>query len=168
MVVVLIFLTLLLAVVAGEIVIAVVVVAVVFFNQDFLSQTLTIHDDSMEKSGVHIYSLLPLPFTHKHLDIYLLLWTRHDYHVLKFTTLHVRWIPCIFNRMAVNYQTATQWYLLPWRIDIWLIDDGMLMSLYVMIYLETLYSKFNTEKWWNWILNKDPPSITSEPTNRIL
>ena len=40
-----------------------------------------------------------------------------------FATLHVRWLPHIFNRIACIYQTATRWDLPPYIITIWLIDD---------------------------------------------
>ena len=43
-----------------------------------------------------------------------------------FTTLHMRWLPCIFNRIVCNYQTATWWDL---QITIWLVDDGMLICI---------------------------------------
>ena len=40
-----------------------------------------------------------------------------------FSTLHVRWLSHIFNRIACIYQTATRWDLPLYRITIWLIDD---------------------------------------------
>ena len=37
-------------------------------------------------------------------------------------SLHVRWLPSVFNRNACIYQTATLWDLPPYRITIWVID----------------------------------------------
>ena len=47
-----------------------------------------------------------------------------------FTTLHVRWLIRIFNCTACNCHTATRWDLLPSWANVWLIDDGMLVSLF--------------------------------------
>ena len=47
-----------------------------------------------------------------------------------FTTLHVRWLIRIFNCTACNCHTATQWDLPPSWANVWLIDDGMLVSLF--------------------------------------
>ena len=44
-------------------------------------------------------------------------------------TLHVRWLPRIFNRTACNYQTTARWDLPLYLIIVWLIDDGMLMPI---------------------------------------
>ena len=44
-----------------------------------------------------------------------------------FAILHVRWLSHIFNRTASIYQTATRWDLPPYRTNIWLIDDVMLI-----------------------------------------
>ena len=49
-----------------------------------------------------------------------------------FATLHVRWLSHIFNRTACIYQTATQWDLPPYRIIIWLIDDAMLVFVFLL------------------------------------
>ena len=53
------------------------------------------------KGGKHLYSSLALPPVQE-----------------TFATLHVRWLPSIFNHIACYYQTATRWYLQPWRIAI--------------------------------------------------
>ena len=38
-----------------------------------------------------------------------------------FATLHVRWLPRIFNCITCNCQTAIRWDLLPYGICIWMI-----------------------------------------------
>ena len=40
-----------------------------------------------------------------------------------FTTLHVRWLSHIFNRIVCIYQAAIWWDLPPYRITSWLIND---------------------------------------------
>ena len=57
-----------------------------------------------------------------------------------FATLHVRWLSHIFNCIA--YQTATRWDLPPYRITIWLFDNVMLISIYLVddLILELFYS----------------------------
>ena len=47
-----------------------------------------------------------------------------------FATLHVRWLIRIFNCTACNCHTATQWDLPPCWANVWLIDDGILVSLF--------------------------------------
>ena len=37
-----------------------------------------------------------------------------------FASLDMRWLPCKFSRTTCNYQTVTQWGLLPCWITIWL------------------------------------------------
>ena len=39
----------------------------------------------------------------------------------------------IFNRIACNYQTASQWDLRPQGITVYLFDDGMLISVSMII-----------------------------------
>ena len=39
-----------------------------------------------------------------------------------FATLHVRWLPHIFNRNGCIYQTVTRWDWPPYLITIWFID----------------------------------------------
>ena len=50
-----------------------------------------------------------------------------------FAILHMRWLSHIFNRTACIYQTATQWDLPPYRIAIWLIDDVMLIFVWLLV-----------------------------------
>ena len=82
--------------------------------QDFLSRTLTIHGTAQGKGGDHLYSTLPFPPAHEHSNISNS-WT--------FPTLHVRWLPCIFNYTAGNYQTGTGCDLPPSWIAIWLMME---------------------------------------------
>ena len=49
-----------------------------------------------------------------------------------FSTLHVRWLSHIFNRTTCFYQTATQWDLLPYWITMLLIDDVMLIFVFLL------------------------------------
>ena len=74
-----------------------------FFCLDFLSQTLTIQRTAGEGRET---SLFLSNTSTRSRDI--------------FATLHVRWLPSIFNHIACYYQTATRRYLQPWRIAIWL------------------------------------------------
>ena len=85
----------------------------IFYYPSFLSQTLTIHRTARERrrrflshSATFIRSR-----TFRHL----------------FTTLHVRWLSRIFNRIACVSLTATRWNLPPSRNTTWLIDDAMLI-----------------------------------------
>ena len=74
------------------------------------------------KGGEHLYCSLAFPLAHKHL----------------FTTLHVRWLPHIFNQITYNYQTAAPWDLPPLEISFWRIVTGMLISAkLIMIWLCT-------------------------------
>ena len=72
-----------------------------FFYQGFLLRTLTTHRTAGEEF--------------RHL----------------FSTLHVGWLSHIFSRTACIYQTDTRWDLPPYRITIWLIDDVMLIFVYL-------------------------------------
>lgn len=47
-------------------------------------------------------------------------------------TLSLRWLPRNFNRTACNYQTANQWDLPSCCITIWLINEAMLLSVYLL------------------------------------
>ena len=85
-----------------------------FFLSGFSFTDTDDSQDSRGREGTIFYSTLPLPPAHEHSDI--------------FATLHVRWLSRIFNRNACVYQTATQWDLPPYRITIWLIDNGKLVD----------------------------------------
>ena len=81
--------------------------------QGFSSYVLTIHivmagGEKQGERGNHLYFSLPLTPAHKHLGII-------------FATLHVRWIPCIFNHIINNYQAVT-WWDLPLLRTFWLFD----------------------------------------------
>ena len=52
-----------------------------------------------------------------------------------FATLHVRWLSHIFNRNACIYQIATRWGLPSYWITIWLIDDVILIFVYLHVEL---------------------------------
>ena len=52
-----------------------------------------------------------------------------------FTTLNVRWLSHIFNRNACIYQIATRWGLPSYWITIWLIDDVILIFVYLHVEL---------------------------------
>ena len=52
-----------------------------------------------------------------------------------FATLQVRWLSHVFNCNACIYQTATQWDLPAYRITIWLIDDVILIFVYLLVEL---------------------------------
>ena len=83
-----------------------------FFSQGFLSQALTIRRTAEEgrRPSLFLCTASSLSWTFRHLFIY------------------VRWLPRGFNRITWNYQTATRWdYHLYW-ITIWLIKDGMLIT----------------------------------------
>ena len=55
-----------------------------------------------------------------------------------FATLHVRW-PRILICTACNYQTTTWWHLSGYWVTIWLIVDGMLISVYLTIFFYMFY-----------------------------
>ena len=94
-------------------------------------------DDSQNsrgREGTVFYSTLQLPSTHKHLDFYLQLCMWDPYHIFKIAPL-------------VFCQTATRWDLPPYRINIWLIDDVMLIfvCLPIDLILGFCYSNFSRE-----------------------
>ena len=64
-----------------------------------------------------------------------------------YATFHVRWLSRIFNRNACVYQTATRWDLpLYWITFEWLIDDAMLVCLFLLdeLILGFSYSDLNS------------------------
>ena len=75
--------------------------------------------DSRWRKGTIFYSTLSLQPAHQHSHIY-------------FGSLLTRWLSHIFNRTACIYQAATQWDLPPCRITIWLIDDVILIFVYLL------------------------------------
>ena len=52
----------------------------------------------------------------------------YDFH--SFTK--IKWLSCIFNRTASIYQIATRWDLPPYWITIWMIEDVILIFVYVL------------------------------------
>ena len=92
-----------------------------FFYQGFLSLTRTTHRTAGEGRGP---SFIPLYHFHPLTNL------RH-----LFATFHVRWLSRIFNRNACVYQTATRWDLPPYRITIWLIDDVILIFVWLLVEL---------------------------------
>ena len=89
-----------------------------FFCQKFLSRKLTTHMTAGEGRGP---SFIPLYHFHPLTNIQ------------TFATLQVRWLSHIFNHNACIYQAATQWYLPPYRITIWLTDDVMLIFVCLLL-----------------------------------
>ena len=69
--------------------------------------------DSRRREGNIFYSTLPLSPAHEHSDIHFQLYTWDDCHIFLIATLVL--------------QTATRWYLPPYQITIWLIDDVLLI-----------------------------------------
>ena len=49
------------------------------------------------------------------------------------STLHLKWLPQVFNCIATNHQTATRWAFPPLGMGIWLIVYGMLISDYLRV-----------------------------------
>ena len=62
-------------------------------------------------------------------------------------TLQVRWLLYIFNRIAFNYQAAIQWDLPPYRVTLWLIDNTVLISVFILddLILGFCYSSLTRE-----------------------
>ena len=90
----------------------------IFFYQKFLSRKLTTHRTAGEgrrPSFIPLYHFHPLR------------------NIQTFATLQVRWPSHIFNHNACIYQAATQWYLPPYRITIWLTDDVMLIFVCLLL-----------------------------------
>ena len=81
-----------------------------------------------------------------------------------FATLHVRWLSHIFNRNACIYQTATRWDLPPYRITVWLIDDVILIFVYLLVEmilgLLQLFAMRN--QWTRTRINYHPCIISSQ------
>ena len=82
-------------------------------------QTLTIHRTAGKGRGPSFIRLYHITY----------LWTfRH-----LFATLHLRWLLHIFNCTSHILQIATLWDLPPYWITIWLINDAILISVYLAI-----------------------------------
>ena len=131
-------------------------VPIFFFNQGFLSQTLTSHRTTVEGRGpsfLLFYSTTSARSrTLRHL----------------FATMHVRWLSRIFNRNACVYQLATWWDLPPYRISIWKIDWWCNVCLFTWwIVSRFCYSDFDIGNLWIWTRIDYHPCITSGPTNQV-
>ena len=89
------------------------------FSTRFFFQTLTIHRTAGKGRGPSFIPLYHITY----------LWTfRH-----LFATLHLRWLLHIFNCTSHILQIATLWDLPPYWITIWLINDAILISVYLAI-----------------------------------
>ena len=86
------------------------------------------------------------------------------------TLTNVRWLSHIFNHAACIYQIATRWYLPPYRITIWLIDDVMLIFVCLIddLALGFCFSQFDTGNRWTRTHIDYHSCITSKPTNSFL
>ena len=86
-----------------------------------------------------------------------------------FATLHVRWLPRIFNCNASVYQTASRWDLPPYRITIWVIGLGCDVCLLTW-WIDTrfLLKRFDIRNRWIWTrFDYRPPCIASESTDQV-
>ena len=82
-----------------------------------------------------------------------------------FATLHVRWLSHIFNSKACIYQIATRWDLPPYWITIALIDDVILIFVYLLVELILGFVQlFDMKNRWTRTRINYHPCITSEPT----
>ena len=89
--------------------------------------------DSRGREGAFFYSILPLPPTHEHRDIYYQLCMWDDYHVFLIATL-------VFARLLLDeIYDLTE---LPFK---WLIDDVMFVCLLDELILGFCYSDFTLE-----------------------
>ena len=93
-----------------------------FFLSGFSFTDTDESQDSRGRELTNFYSTLPLLPAHEHSDIY-------------FATLHVRLISHISNRTACIYQDVSRWYLPPYWITVWLIDDVILIFVYLLVHL---------------------------------
>ena len=93
-----------------------------FFVSGFSFTDTDESQESREREETNFYSTLPLLPAHEHSDIY-------------FATLQVRWISHISNRTASIYQNVSRWDLPPYRITVWLIDDVILIFVYLLVHL---------------------------------
>ena len=84
-------------------------------------------------------------------------------------TLHLIWLPRIFNRTACIYETVTRWDLPPCWITVWLIDDVMLISVYFRddFCLGFLLQQFYIGNLWIWARTNYYLCDTTEPTNQV-
>ena len=82
-----------------------------FFLSEFSFKDTDDSQDSRGREGPIFYSTLPLSPAHQHSDIYLQLCNWDDYHIFLIATL-------VFTRLLLDD------ILPPYRITIWLIDDG--------------------------------------------
>ena len=107
-------------------------ISMTFFLSGFFSHTLTIHRTvgKGRKQSLFLFTVSARSRTFRHF----------------FKTLHVTWLPRIFNHAAFNYQTANRWDLPPSGITI-LIDDEMSISVSALddFILGLYYSNFTKE-----------------------
>ena len=91
------------------------------------------------------------------------------FHPTTFTrsTLHVRWLSDIFNRIACIYQTATQWDLPPYRITIWWCDINFCLFIW-WFDSKFLLQQFDTGNRWIRTRVDYHPCITSKPINQFV
>ena len=108
--------------------------------------------DSRGREGAFFYSILPLPPTHEHRDIYYQLCMWDDYHVFLIATL-------VFARL----QLYEIYHLIELQFD-WLIDDAMFAFLFDDLILGFCYSNLGNR--WIWTCIDYHPCIRSKPTNQ--
>ena len=95
---------------------------------------------------------------------------RHLFDLIYLLTLHVRWLSHICNHVACIYQVATRWYLPPYRITIWLIDDVMLIFVCLIDDLTLGFCFFQSDTGNRWPRSRIDyyAYITSKLTNSFL
>ena len=105
-------------------------VCLFFFYQSFLSRTMKTHRTAGEGRGLSLFhsttSIRSQTFRHL------------------FATLHVRWPSHIINRNVCIYLASTRWDLPPYRINVWLIIDVIII--FVCLFVDLILG-FATAIW---------------------
>ena len=111
--------------------------------------------DNRERGRTIFYTTVPLPSSHKHLDIYFQLCMWDDYHVFLIATL-------VFTRLLLD----EIYHLIELPFD-WLIDDVMFVCLLDELILGFSYSDFEIWNRWIWTRIDYHPCITNKQTNQV-
>ena len=90
-----------------------------FLVSGFLLQTLTIHRNEGKGRGPSLFFSTTWPISRTFREL--------------FATLHVKWLPHTFKHKVCNYQTSTWWDLPRFWLTNWLIDDGILIIVDLMM-----------------------------------
>ena len=129
----------------------------VFFLSKFSFIDTDDSQDNREREWLIFYSTLPLPPTHKHLDIYLQLCMFACEMTITYFQSHHLYLPDCY---MMRFTTLSNYYLTDWWCEVsfclftWWFDNRFLLQ------------HLDTGNRWTWTGNNYHPCITSELTNQ--